>query len=212
MITWLESVLYPYALTIPIELLIFFFSILEEIIPPIPAFPVMIMAGSFSQMQGYLLPTILWLALVAAVGKTIGAVIIYRVVDKMEDVFVQKFGNYFDLTPGALENFGKRISRGKYDYVFLTVARAIPFIPSTILTVGGGLLKIPLQVYVISTFIGTFIRDCFYLYAGYFGAEAFVIYLKNSETIGKYIEWPIIIGVICLLLYLFIRKRAKKVS
>ncbi len=209
MIDWLITILTPYASTVPLEALVFCFSFLEEIIAPIPAFPILLLTGGFAVVQNYGLLGILWLAAVAAFGKTLGAIIVYHIVDKVENVFMTRFGAYFDVAPGDLEKFGSRLGHGKRDYVFLTLARAIPFIPSAIISVGSGLIHIPLKLYIVATFVGSFFRILSYLLAGYFGAEVVIHYLSGSEALSSVVQWVVLLLAGCGFLYLLWRRRTK---
>jgi membrane protein DedA with SNARE-associated domain len=212
MTDWIINVVLPYTETVPLEIIVFIFSIIEEIIPPVPAFPVVIVVGSLAAVQDYGFFGVIWLAAVAALGKTVGAVMVYGVVDRLEDVFVRKFGGYFDIAPGDLERFGAKLGNGKRDYIFLTIARAIPFIPSTIISVTSGLLHIPLKLYIITTFLGSVIRDLVYLFAGFYGAEALINHLAGSEEMSSILQWSIIGGVVAILAYFYLRNKRKSAS
>lgn len=210
MAEWLQQIFTHYAQVVPIEILILIASFTEEVIPPIPAFPITILAGNLAEIQGYSLIGLLFLATVGSFGKTIGATLIYYATQKIETFAIEKYGPFFKITEADLTQFGKKFGNGKMDYLILTTLRAIPIIPSALTTVGSAIIHLPITIYIVSTFIGSIIRYSIYLYAGYFSAEVLII------ALGKLEESPIslillIISVIALtgwLLYLY-KKRSK---
>lgn len=171
MIAWLESIFSTYANLVPIEILVFIASFVEEVIPPIPAFPFTILAGSMADIQGYTLLGLFFVAVIGALGKTIGAVIIYFATIKIETVAIKKYGKYLKLTEEDLTKFGAKLGNGKMDYLVLTSLRAIPIFPSVLTTVGSAIIHVPIPLYIISTFIGSIIRYSIYLYSGFVGNE-----------------------------------------
>jgi membrane protein DedA with SNARE-associated domain len=206
MVDWLEQIFISYSETIPLEIIVLFFSIFEEIIPPVPAFPVLILSGGLANLQGYFPGTVMILVLLAALGKTIGAVCVYKVVDKVKGVFVEKYGRFFDIAPGDLEKLGAKLGKGgARDMIFLTTVRAIPIIPSTLISVGSGLLNVKLRTYILATFFGSIIRISFYIYAGYFSADVIITFLAGGEELSSTLQWSVIGLVGGILVYLFWR-------
>lgn len=203
-INWLHS----YSLNAPLELLVFILAFIEEIIPPIPSFPFIIMIGSFAKIQEYIMPMVFIIALFSAAGKTLGGTVVYHVVDRLEDVFVAKYGKYLGIKAGQLEALGARLGkRIVVDYIVLTTLRATPLVSSALISAGCGLLKIPFRLFIISTYIGSFVRDCIYLYLGYTGVKAFNNNFKHLKEYSVYFEYALIIFIILLVIYLYLKKR-----
>ena len=206
MFTYLEEILLSFAHTLPLEMFVLVASVVEEVVAPIPSPTVMVTAGSFALIQDYTYSALVLLALIGAVGKTIGALVVYSITDKAEDVIMGKFGRFFNITHEDVEKFGKRLHGGVRDYFILTLLRALPFIPSVLISVGSGLIKVPLPVFITATFLGTILRDGFYLYAGYVGAEILTTLVSTSTHIESYVEY-VVGGVILLgILYFFFKK------
>lgn len=199
MFSTLETLLLSYATTLSLPTFVFIASIIEEIVAPIPSPTVMLLAGSFARVQEQTLLMLIPLALIGALGKTLGGLVVYLISDRAEDVVMRRFGHFFNVSHEDVEHFGKRLGKGKRDYAFLTMLRALPFIPSVILSVGSGILKIPLPLFIFSTFFGTIIRDGFYLYAGYVGTVVLSKFIAESTHIETYIE---IIGAVVILYFL----------
>ncbi len=209
MFSHIEEVLIETATILPLEAFVFFGSIIEEIIAPIPSPTIMVAAGSLALLEGRSAMGLLPLALIGALGKTIGALLVYYIVDKMEDVVMQKFGHFFSITHEDVEKLGSKLGNGARDYFMLTFLRAFPIVPSVVISVGAGLLKISLPLFIISTFLGTIIRDGLYLYAGFVGTEIFKSFIASTAYIEAYIQ--IIIGIMIIFGTCFIvRKKWKK--
>lgn len=145
------------------------------------------------QIQSYTLLQLIPLAVLGAFGKTIGAIIVYIISDKAEDVVMTRFGKFFNVTHDDVERFGKKLGKGPRDYFLLTGLRALPIMPSVLLSVGSGLLKVPMRVFIVSTFLGTIVCDGVYLYAGYVGTEALAAFVNLSSHLESYVEVLIVL-------------------
>lgn len=192
----LESTLLGLASTMPLELFAFIASVFEEIVAPIPSPTIMMLTGSFASVQERTLFALLPLAVLGALGKTIGAVVVYTVADKAEDFVMERFGRFFGVSEEDVASFREKIGTGIRGYVMLTLLRSFPFVPSTVVSVGSGLIKVPLPTFTVSTFLGTIVRDGFYLYAGYVGTHVLARIVSHSGNIENYLE----IGVVTLAL------------
>jgi|CXWL01.1.fsa_nt_gi membrane protein DedA with SNARE-associated domain len=207
MFTYLETLLISFGKILPLEAFVFVASIVEEIIAPIPSPTIMLLSGSLAQLQERTLYMLIPLALIGACGKTLGALLVYFVSDRFEDFAMSRFGHFFNVSHADIETFGKKLGNGKRDYLFLTTLRALPFIPSVFLSVGLGVLKIPLPLFITSTFLGTIIRDGFYLYAGFMGTEVLSKFIAQSTHVETYIEIAGVTAVLAILTRLYFMRR-----
>lgn len=201
----LEVWLLSFADTLPLPLFAALASFTEEIIAPIPSGPVMLVTGSIASIQGYSLPLLALLALVAAAGKLLGSLVVYFVADKAEDVITVRFAKFLGITHAQIESFGKRLGNGWKDYAALTLLRSLPFVPSAVVSFGAGALKVRLRVFIVATVIGSILRDFTFLYFGYIGFGA------AEELLARFSSWEdLFIGALAvalfgLFLYLCIR-------
>lgn len=209
MFALLEEQLLTYVHTLSLEMFVFLASFIEEVVAPIPSPTVMVLAGSFAQIQSYTLLQLIPLAVLGAFGKTIGAIIVYIISDKAEDVVMTRFGKFFNVTHDDVERFGKKLGKGPRDYFLLTGLRALPIMPSVLLSVGSGLLKVPMRVFIVSTFLGTIVRDGVYLYAGYVGTEALAAFVNLSSHLESYVEVLIVLVLVLLIGFSLYKKRKK---
>lgn len=212
MFAYFETILMSFVNTLSPEVFVFIASIIEEVIAPIPSPTVMVVAGSVAQLQERALFFLVPLAIIGALGKVIGALFVYVISDKAEDFVLRRFGNFFNVSHEDVEAFGKKLGNGKRDYVLLTVLRALPFIPSVLLSVGSGVLKIPLPLFIFSTFFGTIIRDGFYLYAGFVGTEILSAFVTQTTHMETYVEVFAAVVVISILVRMYFLKKKNKLQ
>ncbi len=151
---------------IPIELIVFFGSIIEEIFPPLPSPLFLIITKIVTYNQKFSVLYILLLASIATFGKTIGSFFIYFLADKTEDIIVGRFGKWFNISHRDVENIGRRFTGSWKDTIILIFLRAVPIIPTTPISLVCGIIKLNIRTYLISTFIGSFIRIFLLLYLG----------------------------------------------
>jgi membrane protein DedA with SNARE-associated domain len=210
MFNHLEQIIISYAEHMPLEIFSPVVSFLEEIIPPIPSPSVMFATGSMALIQGYLLPGLIILALLGAVGKTLGASVAYFVADKVEDLLSVGISKFIGITHSQIESFGSRLGKGSRDYIILTVLRALPVVPSSLLSVGCGLLKVKFRLFLFSTFIGSIIRDFIYIYLGYAGTEVAVSFLKRTTNTESFVKIVVVFVVLIGLGFVYLKRKKAK--
>jgi membrane protein DedA with SNARE-associated domain len=210
MFTQIETALLSLATELPLGAFAFIASFVEEVVAPIPSPTVMMLVGSVALLQERALVALVPLVLLGALGKTLGALVVYTVADKAEDFVMRRFGGFFGVTPEDVNGFREKVGTGARGYVVLTLLRAFPFIPSSVISVGSGLIKVSLPMFAVSTFFGTIVRDTFYLYTGYVGAQALVAIIHQSSDIETYLEIAVVIAVLLYLGYRIYRKRKSR--
>ncbi len=208
MFATLEAMLMNLSSTMPLEWFVFIASIVEEIIAPIPSPTVMVLSGSFASVQQYGVHGLLLLACIGAIGKTVGALVVYWVSYYAEGLVLNKFGKFFGVSQEAIEHFGTKIGTGYRGYASLTLFRALPIVPSVIVSVGSGVLKIPLRIFIVSAFFGTIVRDGFYLYAGYAGTQALGLMVDGTVRIENLVQYIAGFVIVLGIGYVIYRKRS----
>jgi len=149
-------------------------------------------AAVVAQAQQYSYLQLAFIIVLGSLAKTIAAVIVYVIVDKAEDVIIGKYGKWIGISHTQVEKIGKILTNSWYDDVLLFIARALPVVPSTLVSVAAGAIKYDMRSYVITTFLGNCIRSAFYLWIGYIGWEA-------AEAVWQHIQGnPIFIGIAVL--------------
>ncbi|MFZ2664287.1 MAG: histidine phosphatase family protein [Patescibacteria group bacterium] len=206
-LTYLELL----AVKVPLELFTAIGSFLEEVIAPIPSPFVLTTAGSITKAQNNALTYILCIAVIASISKTLGAWFLYIITDKLEDVFIPKFGKFFGIEHENIEKIGKYFNGTKRDWLVLFALRSIPIMPSSPISITCGFIKLNKKNFIVSTFFGTIVRSLFFLYLGYTGlsaSESIINGLDKSETIMQII---IVIGILALLFWGY-RQRSKLIT
>lgn len=179
--------LHHFSTILPLPAFTFIGVIVEEVLAPIPSPLVMTLAGSLAASSGQTVTYLLWLALVGALGKTLGSYIIYVLADKGENLVLGKFGKFLGVSHKEVEAIGKHLNKGWRDDVVIFLLRAIPIIPTAPVSIVAGLIRLNLRTYLVSTFFGTLVRNIIYLYFGYtsLGAlESLNEGLDSFESLG----------------------------
>lgn len=207
MFTRIEEILIASADLMPLEIFAFLSSFIEEVIAPIPSPAAMIATGSLASLQGRPFYNLFILCLLGAAGKLLGAIIVYFIADKVEDIFSGKLAKFFGVSHEDVESFGARLGKGWKQYLGLTFLRALPIMPSSLVSIGSGIIKVRWRVYIVSTFFGTIIRDFFYIYFGYAGITALGSILNKSATVESIIQTFAVVAIAALLGYAYYQRR-----
>lgn len=207
----LESILLSLIHTLPLEAFVFIASFVEEVFAPIPSMAVLLLTGTFASIQDRLVIDLIPLAIIAAAGKTIGAVFVYYIAKRIGEVIITKFGNFFDISKSSLESFSNKITGTPRDYLILILFRALPIVPSSVVSVGCGLINIKPRLYIVSTLIGTILRDSFFLYVGFKGTQILSTLANQSGNIESLMQKILIVFFIFALLYLYLKHKRNAV-
>lgn len=156
--------------TIPLPWFVALGSFIEELLAPIPSPLVMGTVGSILQGQQFSWWYVIGLCLLGAATKTAASYLLYLLSDKAEDIFTSKFGRWLELSPNQVEGFGERLRKHNQDWISLLVMRSLPFFPSGPVSVLAGIIKIDLRVFLLTTLVGTTIRNFLYLLGGLVGS------------------------------------------
>lgn len=158
----------------------------EEVIAPIPSPLVMTLAGSLAASAEHAWTYLFVLAILGAAGKTLGSYLIYVIADKAEDILLGKFGRFIGVSHKQVEVIGRHLNKGWKDDVVIFVLRAIPIIPTAPVSIVCGLIKLNLRTYLVSTFLGTVVRNLFYLYLGFTSVNAIESINNDIDGIEKF--------------------------
>lgn len=206
-----EELLISYADKVPVEIFTLVGTFTEELVAPIPSPLIMTTAGTLAALQGKTFAYLFALSVIGAIGKLIGAWILYYFADKAEDVVLGKFGKILGVSHAAVEKIGSKYLNGGYkDDIVLIVLRALPIVPSAVVSVGSGILKINLKTYLYTTFLGTIIRDFIFLYFGFTGVSAFEGYINGFSSAEDLIQ--LIVGALLFsfMIYMYYRRNKNK--
>ena len=186
---------------IPVELIVFFGSIIEEIFPPLPSPLLLIITKIAAYNQKFSVLYILLLTSIAVFGKTIGSLFLYFLADKTEDIIVGRFGKWFNISHRDVESIGQRFTGSWKDTIILIFLRAIPIIPTTPVSLVCGIIKLNIRTYLISIFIGSFIRIFILLYLG---VAAYRSLITNVDNV---IEVSLVFIIVCLIGWFYYKRK-----
>jgi membrane protein DedA with SNARE-associated domain len=203
----IEPVLVSFSDKVPLEIFISAGSFIEEIIAPIPSFLVVTVAGSVAALQEKPLAVIFWLAIFGALGKLAGAWVLYVFADKAEDLVLGRFGKVLGISHKEVESIGKHLNRGRRDLFLLILLRALPIISSALISVVCGVLKVNRRTYVISTLVGTYIKDLIFLYFGFAGIASFESTLHGLNSLESKIQVLSVVAIFLLLAGVYWKRR-----
>lgn len=198
------------AARVPLEIYCFFGGLAEELIAPIPSALVMASAGTLAHGREAGPVYMSWLAFLGAAGKSLGALVIYAVSIKAEEMVMKRFGKFLGIRREQIEKLRSRLQGGWKDFAVLTLLRAVPVMPGALISAGSGFLKVPVKPFVLSAVIGYFLRDLALLYAGFGGKEALQAFAANF---GGHTAAALFLSLLLFLgIYVFVRvlRKARK--
>ncbi|HXV26556.1 MAG TPA: VTT domain-containing protein [Candidatus Paceibacterota bacterium] len=204
MVESLIAFLHRLADALPVIPFSFIASLVEEIVSPIPSPLVMTTVGSALATRH----DTAWYIFVGTVfaatcGKVLGYWGIYILSDKLEDLFLNRFGRKIGVSHAQIEAVGKMFSRTWRDDAFVFIVRFLPVLPSAPITVTAGLIKLPLKNFLLFSFLGTMCRNIMYLGIGYFGVgffRGFAAGVERSESLLQF-AFLLFLGAIVLWAY-----------
>ncbi len=191
---------------------VFAAAVIEEVIAPIPSALVILISG-FILVSGTIDLHSLGLlvtkvAIPAAFGITVGSFLAYGLAYYLGKPFLMKFGKWFGLSWEDITKLQKRFENSSSDELSLFVVRAIPFVPSVVISAFCGLIRFPIRAYTIYSLLGLVIRTTI---LGFVGWQAGKFYFRYAKTIDAF-ENVILLAAVALVVLFFVWKyfRARK--
>lgn len=185
---------------------VFFASVIEEIVAPIPSAVIMMMSGFIFVPVGFSYTSVFALvfkvALPAALGITIGSYGVFFVAKFGGKLIIEKWGKFIGLYWDDIEKLKSRLSGTRKDEVIISAARILPFVPSVAITAFCGVIGMSVYRYFVVTFIGAFFRG---LILGAVGWQAGNVYERYAELISK-IENVVLVSTILILIIFIVLK------
>lgn len=174
-------------------------GLIEQVVVPIPS-PLVPMAAGFLFVSPELSfwPAIkevfLKAALPFAVGSTIGSTIVYLIAWHGGKWLIDRFSKWFSFKWEDVEKFQKRYFHGKSTDEFLIfVFRAIPLIPSVLVSAASGAIRIKPFDFYFFTFLGLLVRGIILGFVGWQSGEAI---FKVSSGLDR---WEMVLSIVILL-------------
>ncbi|MDP1553777.1 MAG: VTT domain-containing protein [Methanobacteriaceae archaeon] len=190
---------------------VFLGSFLEEIIALIPS-TIVIIGSSFFIMETSplnlegLIKLLLYVSIPASLGLTLGSLFLYSIEYYLGKPFILKWGKYLGLSWEAVEKTNKKFAESKSDDMLLFSLRALPIIPSVVISTLCGFIRFNLKDYIIITFLGSLIRASA---LGFVGWQFRVAYKDLAQQISR-LEEIVILGIIITIAGFFIYRKYYK--
>lgn len=137
-----------------------------------------------------------------ALGVTVGSLLIYWLVYWGGKPLIFKLGGYINLKWHQIENLNKKFTAGHFDEISLLFLRTVPILPVSAVTIFCGLIRLKWREFVITTFLGTFLRVTTLSMLGWYLGKEYEKYAWQIASIEKYIIITLIAVVAVSLIYL----------
>jgi membrane protein DedA with SNARE-associated domain len=191
---------------------IFWASFIEEFFAPIPSSIVMLSSG-YAFMDGlvfnlsnlfYLYITV---SIPVAMGIVAGSLIWYGLSYHYGEILVKRFGKYIGVSWSEIEKYQKKLEHTHVDEWALFSMRAIPILPSIVITIISGLMKVKLWTYITMTFLGTSIRATIIASVGW---QLGKVYKKYAHFVDQFEKIGLILVIIIFITYVIKKKYFNK--
>lgn len=174
-------------------------GLVEQVIVPIPSPIIPMAAGFFFVPQNLvgLWPVIKSLVLKAAIpftiGSTIGSTMVYLAAWFGGKWLIDKFSRWLDFDWDDVEAIKKKFFKGKaYDEAVIFISRAIPIVPSSLISAVAGAVRINPFSFYLFTALGLFVRGVLLGWLGWQSGEAL---FAVSEGLDRW-EMIMTIGIV----------------
>ena len=190
---------------------VFVASVIEEIVAPIPS-AVIIFASGFLLVSGpvnmdSMLQLLVKVAIPAALGVTIGSLFAYFVAFFIGKPILVKWGKWFGLSWDDIEKLHQKFSKSSFDELSLFIVRAIPIVPSVVISAFCGLIRFPLRSYLIYSFAGLLVRTTI---LGFVGWQIGKFYFQYAKVIALFENFILAAIVIAALVFIGWRIQAHR--
>jgi len=191
---------------------VFFASIVEEIIAPLPS-PVVMMSSGFFLMEGpvnsiFFSKLFLTIALPYAFGVLFGSFVIYTLARYFGKPLIVRWGGWFNISWDNIDKIRAKFRSSYTDEIGLFTLRVIPIIPSAALAAACGLVRMKIWKYSLITVLGVFIRASIFGFLGWYAGEAYYRYAEYVGNIERFSTILFIFLIIVILSYFFYKKRS----
>jgi len=192
---------------------VFFATLIEEIIAPIPSPLVPLAAGffflpaniSFTEIA---FNTAIIIAFPVALGISIGSVLVYSIGFFGGKPVIEKSKKLTGINWRDIEKTETRLTRGKGDEITLFILRILPIVPGVAISGFCGIVRYPIKKFIIITYFGAFVRAFLLGIIGWQVGELYINYANIITNFEKYIFFSILFLLIIFLFISFILKKS----
>ena len=212
-ILFIERWLRTFSNAVPIEVFASLGSLIEEIVAPIPSPLVMFLAGTIIEAQSKGFFVLLYVSLISAFFKTLAQWGFYYLADKTEDIATSRLGKFIGISNNMIEKIGGNFKGGFRDEIIVILGRALPILPSAVISVGAGFIQLNLTVFLRGSVIGNYIRSVFFGAIGFYGIASYESFNSGFSTVEDFLRIGfLIIAALIALFVLYKRRQNKKIT
>ena len=153
---------------------VFFASLIETIIPPIPTMAVFPTAGFIAAQNGLGLPELFLLGILGGLGASIGSTVIYLIALKLGRTALLKYLKYVKVSEKKLTRVEQWFQ--KYGDKAVLFGRMIPVFREMV-SIPAGLLKMKLPKFLAYTILGSCGWSMTLIFIGYYFGIAAIEFL-----------------------------------
>ncbi len=195
---------------------LFFASVIEEIIAPIPS-TLVVFTGSLlltKGLQGWdaISVIVFHIMLPASLGMTLGSLFPYYLARIGEKVAIDKFGKYLGINWKTIEKVQAWTKKSHSDEFLIFASRAIPGMPSLAVSLIAGLARIPVREFLLFSFLGALPRTFILGLAGWWGGRQASGVMELLSMTESHMLIIILAVLASGLLYLYLNHRKKSRS
>ncbi len=194
---------------------VFFLSIIEEVVAPIPSSFALLAAGFFllpamESTESVLIQAIVKVVIPGGLGLAIGSMFIYSLTYLGGEPFVKRWGRWFGISWNDIEKINRRFKTKHADEWIVFGLRALPIVPNILVSAVCGLIRYPVKSFFVLTFLGSAVRAFLMGMLGWSLGEAFIIYADQISEFSNQIFVGIGVFAVALFIVFFIRRKLKK--
>ena len=196
---------------------IFFATIVEEVIAPIPSPFIPLLAGFSYLPANKVFLEIMWqalfiIALPIAIGITIGSLVVYFLGYWGGKPIIEKCKKWIGLSWKDIEKMEKRLEKSWNDEIVFFILRCLPIIPGVAISSFSGLVRYPLKNFMLITFFGALVRAFMLGIVGWKVGELYITYADAISKMEKYTSIIVALSAILIFGYFYFFRRLKKKS
>ena len=183
---------------------VFLAMLIETVFPPIPSEVVLLLSGyAVFNNHGGIIDAII-VGVIAGLGSTVGATVIYLFIRKLGRYAVIKYGKYIFLDNKKLAKIEEWFARHGTKAVFL--CRMAPGMRELI-SIPAGLSGMNFPKFIVFTVAGSLIWSISLTLVGYTFGTTTQQWVESSSYVFNYTAIIIIVGIFAYIVYRYVKSR-----
>ncbi|MDO8556906.1 MAG: VTT domain-containing protein [Candidatus Jorgensenbacteria bacterium] len=191
---------------------VFFVSLFEETISPVPSSFILLAAGFFLIPIGVsfdhvLLDSVFKIMIPGGLGLTIGLMLTYMLAYFGGEPAILRWGKWIGVSWSDIEKVQKRFTKTFWDELLLFGTRVLPILPHTIISIAFGVIRYPIRPFFTATLLGTMLRALLLGLLGWSLGETYATYSDEFSVVGGWILTGIAVIIVLFITYRILKRR-----